>query len=386
MRVRRQATAGIAATAAAALVLTLPAGASAAFHLVMVREVFAGGANSDFIEVQMPSAGENFIAGHEIDVYNASGTLVDTITPNESADSGQSQRTILFGDTGVEAAFGVAPDFLDADVALNPAGGAVCWRDGQPPDCVAWGNFSGTALPSPAGSPVSAGGIPDGMSITRSIARGCATLLERNADDTNDSAADFAVTTPTPRPNSVAPTEMPCPAVPNTMINTRPPNPNNSNDATFTYSATPATGASFQCSLDSAAFAACPAAGITYMALADGEHNFQVRAMNSAGTDPSPASYTWTIDTSLPSPPDTTITAGPSGRTKDRTPTFRFRSDQTGVTFQCKLDTKPYRACTSPFTTARLAFGKHTLQVRAVGAGGPDATPARRAFKVIRRR
>lgn len=376
----------MAGIATVVLVLTLPAAASASFHLVMVREVFAGGTDSDFIELQMPSAGENLITNHEIDIYGPQGALVDTITPNDSADNGQSQRTILFGDTGVEAAFGVAPDFLDADLALNPAGGAVCWRDGTPPDCVAWGNFSGTMLPSSAGSPVAPGGIPAGMSITRSIARGCATLLERNADDTNSSAADFAVTAPSPRPNSAAPSEMPCPALPNTTINTRPPNPSNSNDAAFTYSASPSAGASFQCSLDAATFAACPAGGITYMDLADGEHTFQVRAVNSAGTDPSPASYTWTIDTSLPPPPDTTITAGPSGRTRDRTPTFRFRSDLTGATFQCKLDSRPYRSCTSPFTTARLSFGKHTLQVRAVGVGGPDATPARRAFRVVRRR
>jgi hypothetical protein len=383
MRARRLAMAGI---AAAVLVLSMPAAASAAFHLVMVREVFAGGTDSDFIELQMPSAGENLVGGHELDVYNASGALVDTIIPGMSAPSGQTQRSILFGDTGVQAAFGVAPDFVDGGLALDPAGGAVCWRDGTPVDCVAWGNFSGT-LPAPgAGNPVAPGGIPAGMSITRSIARGCATLLERNADDTNSSAADFAVTEPLPRPNSAAPTEMPCPALPNTTINTRPPNPSNSSDASFTYSASPAAGASFQCSLDAAPFASCPAGGIIYMDLADGEHTFQVRAMNTAGPDPTPASYTWTIDASLPAPPNTTITSGPSGRTRDRTPTFRFRADETGATFQCRLDSGPYRACTSPFTTARLRFGSHTLLVRALGAGGADATPARRTIRVVRRR
>lgn len=384
MRIRRRARAGIAAAVAAALALTLPAAASASFHLIKVREVFAGGsANTSFVEVQMFAGGENFVSGHPLDIYTAGGG-VTSITPNGNVPNGQNQRTVLFGDTEADAEFGVTPDFVSANLNLSPTGGAVCWQDGSPVDCVAWGSFSGT-LPSPTGNPVSPGGISPGMSITRSIVAGCPTLLE-TGDDTNQSAADFAETTPTPRPNSIAPTEMPCPAVPNTTINTRPPNPSNSNDASFTYSAIPAAGASFQCSLDSAAFATCPSGGITYMDLADGEHNFQVRAMNSAGTDPSPASYSWTIDASLPTPPDTTITAGPSGRTRDRTPTFRFRSDQTGVTFQCKLDSKPYRACTSPFTTARLAFGKHTLRVRAVGTGGPDATPARRAFKVIRRR
>jgi hypothetical protein len=39
--------------------------------------------------------------------------------------------------------------------------------------------------------------------------------------------------------------------------------------------------------------------------------------------------------------------------------------------------------CVSPFRTPRLRPGKHKLQVRAVGAGGTDATPAVRKFRVL---
>jgi hypothetical protein len=35
----------------------------------------------------------------------------------------------------------------------------------------------------------------------------------------------------------------------------------------------------------------------------------------------------------------------------DRTPTFRFVADESGSTFQCKLDSKPFRSCRSPFTS-----------------------------------
>jgi hypothetical protein len=47
------------------------------------------------------------------------------------------------------------------------------------------------------------------MALRRSITAGCATALEPS-DDTDNSAADFAVTTPNPRPNSVLPTETTC--------------------------------------------------------------------------------------------------------------------------------------------------------------------------------
>jgi hypothetical protein len=383
---RRAAALGvvIAATALSALLLAPPAGAS--FHLVMVKEIYAGGTTSDFIELQMPSQGENLVMNHELDIYNASGTVVDTITPSMNAGNGQNQRSILFGDNGVESEFGVEPDFVDADLALSPGGGAVCWRDGTPPDCVAWGNFTGT-LPNPAGNPAAPSGIPAGMSITRSIARGCATLLERSADDTNDSAADFSVTTPSPRPNSVAPTEMACPTVPNTTINNKPPSATNSTTASFTYSSSQ-QGSSFECRLDAAAaFTSCPSGGITYMDLTNGQHTFRVRAIGAAGPDPTPATYTWTIDTSGPPPvPETTIDGGPGGKTKDRTPSFRFSSDPAADSFQCKIDSKPYKSCSSPYTTARLSFGKHTFRVRAVGAGGTDPTPAKRGFKVVRKR
>jgi len=69
-------------------------------------------------------------------------------------------------------------------------------------------------------------------------------------------------------------------------------------------------------------------------------------------------------------PPVATLTEKPPRRTRDRTPTFRFASSESGSTFSCKVDRRPYRPCTSPDTLAKLASGKHTFIVRADGPTG----------------
>ena len=85
------------------------------------------------------------------------------------------------------------------------------------------------------------------------------------------------------------------------------------------------------------------------------------------------------------SPPQTTITRGPSGETADRTPTYRFKSSEAHSTFQCKVDAGSWKSCTSPRTLGRLSYGRHVFKVRAKDAVGTfDPTPAKRSFKVVR--
>jgi hypothetical protein len=82
--------------------------------------------------------------------------------------------------------------------------------------------------------------------------------------------------------------------------------------------------------------------------------------------------------------PQTTLRRKPAKKTADRTPTFRFGSDEAGSTFQCKVDAKPFRACRSPFTTKQLALGPHTFRVRARDESGKlDPTPASYSFRVV---
>ena len=95
--------------------------------------------------------------------------------------------------------------------------------------------------------------------------------------------------------------------VPDTMITSSPPAATNSTSADFTFTSTVA-GSTFECSLDNAAFAACTSPK-SYTKLKVGNHNFRVRAIAGGNTDPTPASFDWTIDTKAP---NTTITSSPS--------------------------------------------------------------------------
>jgi hypothetical protein len=83
--------------------------------------------------------------------------------------------------------------------------------------------------------------------------------------------------------------------------------------------------------------------------------------------------------------PQTTLTRKPPHKSHDRTPTFRFAADEAGSAFQCKLDSKPFRACRSPFTTARLPLGRHRFQVRATDESNKlDSSPATYSFRLTK--
>lgn len=580
----------------AALAAAVPA--QATFHEMSIREVYPGGENdASYVELQMWAAFQNFVGGHRLVAYDPTGKAIDDFALPADVKNGANQSTILVADTSYSTVFDEmpAPDDSDAGLNLSPEGGAVCWVEGSPPDCVAWGDFEG---PLPAhvpelkvGIPASPAGVKTGKALRRSIAKGCATLLDPPpTDDSDDSSTDFGEVDPAPRDNATKPTETACPSLPNTAIDTKPANPTNATAASFTYHATPSAGATFECSLAAEgeidAFESCPSSGTSYSALADGARTFKVRAVNSAGADPTPAAYAWVVDTtppeaevqthppdpspgnsaaftygsteggssfecslepegnpasfgdcatsgktypdaehpgpladgewtfavratdkagnlgsaaeftwtvessvadetppettllarppnpssnptasftyesnepgssfeckldggafagcpptgvayagladgphgfqvraidssgnvdpspagysfdvvlaaaplatgserlpaSTPAAPETTIFAGPRGRTHDRTPTFRFRSSQAGAAFQCKLDRKPFKDCRSPLNTVRLAYGSHSLRVRAELDGAVDPSPARLDFVVVRRR
>jgi hypothetical protein len=173
---------------------------------------------------------------------------------------------------------------------------------------------------------------------------------------------------------------------PSVSIDSGPDGATTEPSPTFTFSGADAVGpVTFQCSIDSgtASFRACSGPGNSdtpVSPLADGFYDFRARATDGAGNS-SVATRAFSIQTPN-TPPETTITKGPKKTRKTR-PKFKFSSNGPGATFQCKLDKRQFVACSSPFKTPKLRPGKHKLQVRAIGSGGTDPTPAVRKFRVL---
>jgi hypothetical protein len=289
--------------AGAVLALGAPA-ASATFHLMLIREVYPGSVanpGAEYVELQMWAEGQNHVGGHVLRTYDAAGTPTGSETFPADVSGGANQSTLVLATPEAEAEFGFAADAPIAPSGrLDPSGGAVCW---ETIDCVSWGGFSGS-LPSPAGTPAAAAGIPDGMALRRTIEPGCPTLLEPG-DDRDNSAADFLAAFPGPRPNSVAPSERACsssggPATgpagegrrsaPETTLRGRPRKRSHDRTPTFRFAADE-PGVAFECRIDGRRFRPCRSP-FTARHLGPGRHVFRVRARDDLGqADPSPASY-----------------------------------------------------------------------------------------------
>ena len=59
--------------------------------------------------------------------------------------------------------------------------------------------------------------------------------------------------------------------------------------------------------------------------------------------------------------PETTIEQGPSGWSRDNTPSFSFSASQGDASFQCSLDGDPFSACESPSHLGLALRGKPQL-------------------------
>ncbi|RMF40153.1 MAG: LamG domain-containing protein, partial [Anaerolineae bacterium] len=160
---------------------------------------------------------------------------------------------------------------------------------------------------------------------------------------------------------------------PDTTLLSTPTDPTASTAVTFTFNSDD-PAAMFECQLDGGSFAPCDSPQ-TYTGLLDGLHTFDVRAMDLAGNvDPTPAVYTWTVDSLVP---DTILLSTPPDPTASTTVTFTFGSDDPAATFECQLDGGGFAACVSPQAYAGLLDGLHTFEVRAMDlAGNLDPTPA----------
>lgn len=358
--------------------------ASATFHLIKVREVYPAG-NASFVMLQMLEVGENQVAGHHLVMYNSNGTVADNFTlPNSVDPNSENNSTILIGGPGYAAAFpgpDKSLDELDPNMNLSPAGGAVCWIEGEPPDCVAWGNFTGPlpahSPPYVVGSPASPSGVTAGKALRRSVAAGCATTLE-TGDDTNNSAADFSEVTPEPRNNQMPRMGEDC-DLPTVNISIKPTNPTTQTSAQFVFESDP-PGAALQCKFDTGPFVTCihdDTEPFEYPGpLADGSHTFQVRATNTKGTGVS-AVYTWLVDTA---PPTVAITGAPANPSPAANASFTYEASQLGSSYECSLaalgQADGFVACPATgMAYPGLSEGAYTFKVKAKDRAGNQGEP-----------
>jgi hypothetical protein len=117
--------------------------------------------------------------------------------------------------------------------------------------------------------------------------------------------------------------------------------------------------------------------------VAEGDETFTVSIASPTGDARigGPASATVTIPSS--SPPQTTIDRAPRPRTVARKATLRFSSSEPGSSFECSLDGRSWKPCTSPRRLTRLTVGAHRFRVRATNpAGDQDRTPAAHSWRV----
>jgi hypothetical protein len=170
---------------------------------------------------------------------------------------------------------------------------------------------------------------------------------------------------------------------PETVINSAPPELTNDSTPIFTFGSNEPTS-TFRCSRDGAPPAPCGSTHTVDPPLGDGDHSFDVYAIDSAGnSDLSPAHAAFTVDTV---DPVTRITGGPAGTVDDPRPTFIFSANESMSGFECRIDDARFTACASPFTPASaLSDGNHVFQVRAIDLAGNRGPADSLSFTVAAR-
>jgi hypothetical protein len=129
------------------------------------------------------------------------------------------------------------------------------------------------------------------QNITQASGIGATGMLVLASDNVNRYYWHNTIATAAPPPSDTT--------APETAIDSGPSGTVSSASASFGFSSSE-TGSTFQCSLDGAAFASC-ASPKDYTGLSEGSHTFEVKATDAAGnTDTTPASRSWTVNTTAP--------------------------------------------------------------------------------------
>ena len=118
----------------------------------------------------------------------------------------------------------------------------------------------------------------------------------------------------------------------------------------------------------------------SYGGFSDGEHKIEIRSIDDArNVDPTPLQVVWVVDRTAPT---TTISAKPNAVDNAAVGSFSFSVSEES-TSSCSVDGGAYAACASPFTTAALPDGTHTVSIRSTDlAGNVEATVASYEWRV----
>jgi len=116
--------------------------------------------------------------------------------------------------------------------------------------------------------------------------------------------------------------------------------------------------------------------------LSEGPHRFGVGVLDCCANRGAETHY-FIVDTVTP---NSKITAGPSGDTRSRTVTFKFRYttvEYGDVFLKCQLDGGAWKSCESSKTYS-VSRGRHTFRVKGRdSAGNQETSPAVRTFRRI---
>ena len=189
---------------------------------------------------------------------------------------------------------------------------------------------------------------------------------------------------------------------PDTTITGGPSGTITTNSATFTYTGsdlvTPVSSlvyATYLQGYDSGWSGFSSSTSKTYNNLPNGPYTFQVKAKDQADNeDLSPATRSFTVNYTAPdtTPPDTTITGGPSGTITTNSATFTYTGSDlvtpvSSLVYATYL--QGYDSGWSGFSSStsktynNLPNGPYTFQVKAKDqAGNEDSTPSTRSFTV----
>ncbi len=157
------------------------------------------------------------------------------------------------------------------------------------------------------------------------------------------------------------------------VITTPATSPLTNNSSALTIAGTCTAGYTVTLSGDSSDSQTCSggAFSFTINKTSDSTYQFSLK-QSTGGIQSTAATQTWTRDTT---PPVVTLSSNPGTTNLKLTAGFSFSSNESGSTFECKLDTDAaYSSCNSPLTLDPVTNGSRSLSIQATDPAGNTST------------